>query len=186
MKDRERIYSEYKIYIEEEETDEEVRKPYIPRYEEKKTERFETHNLQKISIPILQKMIRDMQNDEPEQLPAIGSKVVGNLFDRVRFLRERITEVKKAIIEREAMNAKFNKEIEKDIEELEKVLPTISNREELREFKLNITLLRMEKRKENTIFWRDILNLKKQLKELTEEYEIETKLSSLFSNLNPG
>ncbi|MGC8812395.1 MAG: hypothetical protein ACP5O8_02300 [Candidatus Aenigmatarchaeota archaeon] len=159
--------------------------PKILKYkqEELKTPKPKT---QKISVPILQKLAKDMQSNETEPLETIGTKVMGNLFDRVRFLRERIDEIKQTIREREEMNAKFNKEIDADIAEMERIITTISNREELREFKLNVTLLRMEKRKENTIFWRDMVALRKQLKELYEQYEVESKIASLFSDLNLG
>jgi hypothetical protein len=159
--------------------------PKISKYKQEEI-KIEKPKVQKISIPILQKLAKDMQASELEPLETIGSKVIGNLFDRVRFLKERIEEIKQTIKEREEMNLKFNKEIDADIAEMERILPTISNREELREFKLNITLLRMEKRKENTLFWRDIVALRKQLKELLEQYEAESKIASLFSDLNFG
>jgi len=139
---------------------------------------------QKIGTTVLKKIIRDAQSTELQPLQTMGSNVVGNLFDRVRFLRERIEETKVAIKEREEMNKRFNEEIDSDIKEMEKIIAGISNRDELREFKLNVTLLRMEKRKENTLFWRDIVALKNQLKELNEQHEVESKISSMFSDLN--
>jgi hypothetical protein len=159
--------------------------PKISKYKHEEV-KIEKPKIQKISVPILQKLAKDMQANELEPLETIGSKVMGNLFDRVRFLKERIDEIKQTIREREEMNARFNKEIDADIAEMERIIATISNREELREFKLNVTLLRMEKRKENTVFWRDIVALRKQLKELSEQYEAESKIASLFSDLNLG
>ncbi len=146
----------------------------------------EKPKVQKVSIPLLQKMIKDMQAEENRKLPKIGAEVVGDIFDRIKFLKSRIEELERAIRMREEMNARFNQEIEKDIEELEKVLSTISDREEMREFKLNITLLRMEKRKENINFWKDIVELRSQLKELMEEYESEMKIANIFSTLKGG
>lgn len=122
--------------------------------------------------------------DESLSLESIGSKIVGNVFDRVKFLKQRILELQEAIEERKRMNKRFNEEIEREIAELEKILPTISDKEELREFKLNLMMLRMEKRKENTNFWKDIVALKKQLRELLEEYEIESKLSRILGEGN--
>jgi len=148
--------------------------------------RVEKPRVQKVSIPLLQKMIKDMQAEDNGKLPKIGAEVVGDIFDRIKFLKNRIEELERAIRMREEMNARFNQEIEKDIEELEKVLSTISNREEMREFKLNITLLRMEKRKENINFWKDMVELRSQLKELMEEYESETKIANIFSSLKGG
>ncbi len=155
-------------------------------YNEKENFKIKAPRQQKVSVPILQRMIKDMQVEGPQPLEKIGSEVVGSLFDRLKFLKERIMEVQKAIKEREEMNKRFNEEIDHDIAEMEKILTTISDREQLREFKLNLTLLRMEKRKENTIFWRDMVSLRKQLKELVEEYETESKISNLFSRFNFG
>ena len=125
-----------------------------------------------------------LKEEESFSLEDIGSKIVGNIFDRVKFLRQRILELEEAIEARKEMNKKFNEEIEREIAELERILPTISDKEELREFKLNLMMLRMEKRKENTNFWKDIVALKKQLRELLEEYEIESKLSRILGGGN--
>ena len=125
-----------------------------------------------------------LKEEESFSLEDIGSKIVGNIFDRVKFLRQRILELEEAIEARKEMNKKFNEEIEREIAELERILPTISDKEELREFKLNLMMLRMEKRKENTNFWKDIVALKKQLRGLLEEYEIESKLSRILGGGN--
>ncbi|MEM5834867.1 MAG: hypothetical protein QXQ69_03410 [Candidatus Aenigmatarchaeota archaeon] len=189
-KEIKRVIKSYKSkdsedYVEKKEDSSSQALPKIPKYKQEEVKVIKP-KIQKISVPILQKLAKDMQSTEIEPLELFGSKVVGNLFDRVRFLKERIEEIKQIIKEREEMNAKFNKEIDSDIAEMEKIISTISNREELREFKLNVTLLRMEKRKENTLFWRDIVALRKQLKELEEQYEEESKIASLFSDLNLG
>jgi len=135
------------------------------------------------SSPVVKKLIRDMQSTELTPLQTIGSKVVGSLFDRVRFLRGRIAETEVAIREREAMNKAFNAEINADIEELQRLLPGVSDKDEFRDLKLNISLLRMEKRKENMTHWRDIVTLRTRLRELKEQLETETKISELFSDL---
>jgi len=183
-----RISKETEDYEEDSEKEGKVIKIYKLKeeYKEKEDLKIKAPRQQKVSVPILQRMIKDMQVEEPQPLEKIGSEVVGSLFDRLKFLKERIMEVQKAIEEREEMNKRFNEEINHDIAEMEKILTTISDREQLREFKLNLTLLRMEKRKENTIFWRDMVSLRKQLKELIEEYETESKISNLFSRFNFG
>ncbi len=121
---------------------------------------------------------------EAIDLESVGLKIVGNIFDRVKFLKQRIEELTEAIEERKLMNKKFNEEIEREIAELERILPSISNKEELREFKLNLMMLRMERRKENTNFWKDLVSLKKQLRELIEEYEVESKISKILGDGN--
>jgi hypothetical protein len=153
-------------------------------YEEDQKNQTEELKRQKISTPVIRGLIKDMQSTSLEPLKIIGSKVMGNLFDRVKFLRERIVEIKIAIKEREKMNETFNQEIDSDIAMMEDLIVKISDREELREFKLNVSLLRMEKRKENTQFWRDIVDLKTQLKELLEDFEVESKLANIFDGLN--
>lgn len=140
----------------------------------------------KIATTVIKKMIRDMQVNELQPLQILGSKVMGNLFDRVKFLRDRISETEAEMRERKKLNEIFNQEIEKDIEDMEKTTCSISDFEILREFKLNLSLLRMEKRKENASFWRDIIALRTQLQELNEQYQSETKISDIFSNLNKG
>ena len=147
----------------------------------------------KVSIPVIKSMMRGMRSDEQQGLPGFesvkldledsGSKVFGTLFDRLKFLKIRIDELEEAIEERRSMNVRFNKEIEKDVSDLEIFLEKLSAKEDIREFKLNITLLRMDKRKENNLFWRDITALKKQLRELKEEYENEFNISKLFSGV---
>lgn len=137
----------------------------------------------KVATTVIKKMIKDMQAVEDEPLEVIGSEVVGNLFDRVKFLKERLFEVETAIRDRALMNRTFNDEMDKDIAEMEAVLANISEKDELREFKLNVTLLRMEKRKENTVFWRDLVALRKSMQEVKEEYENEMKISKLFGDL---
>ena len=138
------------------------------------------------STTVIKKMIRDMQTEEMRPLEMFGNKVVGNLFDRVNFLRQRMNEMDAALRERKFLNVKFNEEIEKDIEEMEKIISSISDREMLREFKLNITLLRMEKRKENTNFWKDVLALRTQLQETKEQYDVESNISQMFNGLSGG
>lgn len=156
------------------------RKPYVGRVRkilEPKREKGEVTS-------ILKKMIRDMQGTDIKPLQTVGSKVIGNLFDRVKFLKERIAETESAIKARKLLNDRFNNEIDKDIEEMEKILVSLSDKEEIRDFKLNVSLLRMEKRKEETSFWRDMNELKAQLQELNEQYETESKISDLFADVS--
>ncbi len=134
--------------------------------------------------PILKKLMVSEQSADMVPLKAIGSNVIGNLFDRVRFLRERIEEIKTFIEERKIMHEQSNKDIDANIADIEKIIPTISDREEIREFKINLNLLKMEKRKEDNLFWRDMVSLRNQLRELSEQFETESKISELFSDLD--
>lgn len=139
---------------------------------------------QEAASPILKKLIVSEQSADMMPLRKIGSDVVGSLFDRVKFLRERIVENKAFMEDRKRMNAQFNKDIDADIADMKKIIPTISDREELREFKINLNLLKMERRKENNLLWRDMVSLKTQLRELNEQLEVESKIAELFSNLD--
>lgn len=138
---------------------------------------------------ILQKVSQKIMEDPTfklEPLVSIGKRISGNLFDRVKFLRERIGEVERLIEERKELHQKLIEEMEKDIKDRERLLGGISDPDKVREHKLDISLLKMERRKENMLFWRDILTLKKELQELKEEYENEVKIASLFDELNLG
>jgi len=104
-------------YEEKEEEESKVIKVYKHEPYEPKEIKVEKPKLQKVSIPLLQRMIKDMQSESSMQLPKIGAEVVGDIFDRVKFLKGRIEELERAIRAREEMNARFNQEIEKDVEE---------------------------------------------------------------------
>lgn len=144
---------------------------------------IQTKKMETVS-PILKKLIVGEHVGGMKPLKTIGSDVVGSLFDRTRFLSERIEETKVFIEERKLMHEKFDNDIDTDIVEMEKILPSISDREELREFKINLNLLKMEKRKEDDLFWRDVMALRNQLRELKEQFEMESKISKLFSDLD--
>jgi|GEM_PF-1930950 len=134
--------------------------------------------------PVLKKLLATEHSVSTKPLEIIGSDVVGGLFDRKRFLAERIKETETFVQERRLMHENFNKDISVDIADLEKIIPTISDREELREFKINLNLMKMEKRKEGDLFWRDMVTLRSQLRELKEQFEMESKISKLFSDLD--
>ena len=154
-------------------------------YEEKDDGKKVEIKRDKIGVQVIKNLLRNSQTPEiePMELESTGSKVFGTLFDKIKFLRVRIDEMEEALMLREEMNSRFNKEIDIDIHDLESFLEKLSIKEDVREFKLNISLLRMEKRKENNLFWRDMTLLKQQLRELKEEYETESNISQLFSGM---
>jgi len=106
--------------------------------------------------------------------------VSGDIADRVKFLRERIKEVKKALEERKALHEKAMAEINAEIDERLRMLTGLSDDEKIREFKVDITLLMMERRRENLSYWRDLVNLRSELMSLLEEYENELKIAKLM------
>ena len=131
----------------------------------------------------IHKMITE-QNMEP--LRRVSPKVIGNLFDRVEFLKQRTIEVKTALDNRKIIHDQLIKEIDADIEDKEKILLKLSDIDDVRDFKLDISTLRMEKRRENLQYWRDLLELSTELRELIEQYQMEAKIAELFKELQPG
>jgi hypothetical protein len=156
---------------------------YKPKEYEEKPEKETEIVHEKVGIPVIKSMIRGMQSVDSQPIEDVGLKVVGSLFDKIKFLKIRIDEMQQAVADRETMNQKFNKEIDEDIEDLEIFLTKLATKEDIREFKLNISLLKMEKRKENNLFWREMTTLKQQLRELKEEYETQSNISQIFSGV---
>jgi hypothetical protein len=121
-----------------------------------------------------------------EPLRRVSPKVIGNLFDRVEFLKQRMIETKNALEHRKTLHNELIREVDVDIEDKQKILAKLSDVDDIRDFKLDISTLRMEKRRENLQFWRDVLELTTELRELMEEYQMESKIASLFKDLKPG
>jgi hypothetical protein len=137
----------------------------------------------KVERRSIQKMLRE---EELEPLKTLGPKVIGNLFDRVDFLKIRITEVQVALDTRKRLHDELIQEIDADINDKKALLAGLSDIDDIRDFKLDISTLRMEKRRENVQFWRDLFQLTTELRELLEEYQTESKISNLFQELKAG
>ncbi len=137
------------------------------------------------SEPVFKKMV-ELQSDDVNQIRKITGEIIGSISERVLFLKNRIEEVKRAIEERKALHEKLVREIEADIRDKLAMIAEIGDKDKIRHLKLDISLLRMEKRKEELNFWRDINNLRRELIELTEMYINEKKLAELISSLGDG
>lgn len=132
-------------------------------------------------------MLPRLEEDQPiESLQRVSPEIIGSLFDRIKFLEERITELQNAMRIREQLNQQMIDEIDKDIEEKNAMIRSISDMDEQRNLKLDISVLRREKRREYVQFWRDVLELRTELRELMEEYQIESKIGDLFKKLSPA
>ena len=129
---------------------------------------------------------RMLLEQELQPLRIVSPKVIGNLFDRVDFLRTRITETQSALDTRKRLHDELVKEIDTDINDKKALLAGLSDIDDIRDFKLDISTLRMEKRRENVQFWRDLVELTTELRELMEEYQTESKIANLFRELKPG
>ena len=176
----------YKSFIEEDlyKEEEKLLLPK-PRAEREEYEREEEKRPREISVE--RRTIHKMLSEEQlEPLRTIGPKVIGNLFDRVEFLKQRITETQSAIETRKKLHNDIIQEVDVDISDKQKVLEKLSDVDDIRDFKLDISSLRMEKRRENVLFWRDIFDLSTQLRESIEEYQMENKIANLFEELKPG
>lgn len=174
----------YKSFFEEREYKKEetptpsVRRPELLEYREPERPREIT-----IERRTIHKMLKE---EELEPLRKVSPKVIGNLFDRVEFSRQRISEIRTALETRKILHKELMDEIDADIGDKQRMVSGLSNIDDVRDFKLDISTLRMEKRRENVLFWRDVLDLTTQLRELTEEYETEAKVANLFKDLQPG
>jgi len=118
----------------------------------------------------------------PKSLNRDAPEVFGTLFDRLRFLEAREDELKEMMEERTRLHKDVIKEIEKDIEDKEKTVSWLSDVEEKRNFKLDISILRRDKRFELLQFWRDIMELKTELRELMEQIETERNIVNIFND----
>ncbi len=125
-----------------------------------------------------------MTEDVIEPLNIISSDVIGNIFDRVKFLEQRINEIGKNVEIRKQLHDNISKEIDKDIDDKNNMSLVMSDPNERRNLKLDISVLRKEKRHEDVQFWKDVMELNTELKQLTEQHETERKIASIFKELD--
>lgn len=123
---------------------------------------------------------------KPKSLNRKTPEVFGTLFDRLKFLENRAEELESMIEERTKLHTEVIKEIEKDIEDKEKTVSWLSDVEEKRNFKLDISILRRDKRFELLQFWRDVMELRTELRELMEQIETESKIVNIFQDTAEG
>jgi hypothetical protein len=138
--------------------------------------------VKEVKVPAKQAIPRP--EDEIEGIKRITPELVGGLFERVRFLEERIAEDKAAMEERKSLHEAMVKEIDEDIAEKKDIESRLTDIDEKRNFKLDISLLRRDKRNEMVRFWKDMLELRTELKELTERHEVESRVTRIFRTLD--
>ena len=112
-----------------------------------------------------------------------GPEIIGNLFDKVQFLEERITELTCAMELRKKINAEIIKDIEVDIRDKETFATQCTDFDDLRSIKLHISMLKQQKRKELIQHFHDTIELSTELQALKEEHQIEKKITSLFEDI---
>ena len=125
-----------------------------------------------------------LEDEKIDTLKLVSSEVVGTLFDRVKFLEERINEIDKNIALRSRLHDDIINEVDIDIKEKESLMTMVSDLNEKRNFKVDISVLRKEKRHEAVQFWKDVLELRSELRELQEQYQVESKIAALFKDMN--
>jgi hypothetical protein len=174
----------YKFFLETEEYEEkETSSSSIQKFQRIEYREAEKPREIKVERRTMHQMFREV---ELEPLRKISPKVIGNLFDRVEFLRQRISETQAALETRKRLHEEIIKEIDADIADKQRMVAGLSDIDDIRDFKLDISTLRMEKRRENVQFWRDILQLRTELRELMEQYRTESKIAELFKELKEG
>jgi hypothetical protein len=120
----------------------------------------------------------------PKSLNRDPPEVFGTLFDRLRFLQDRETELQEMIEQRTSLHKDVIEEISKDIQDKEKTVSWLSDIEEKRNFKLDISILRRDKRFELLQFWRDTMELKTEIRQVMEQIETEGNIVNIFHEQN--
>jgi hypothetical protein len=138
--------------------------------------------VKEVKVPSKQAIPRP--EEEIESIKRIAPELVGGLFERVRFLEERIAEDRAAMEERRSLHEAMIKDIDDDIAEKKSIEARLTDMDEKRNFKLDISLLRRDKRNELVRFWKDMFELRAELKELTERYEVESRVMKIFKTLD--
>ena len=133
---------------------------------------------------VARQAIPRMEDMKIEPLRRMEPIIVGDLFDRVRFLEERIAELREIVGIREGMHVEMEKDIDADIREKQSMVTVISDSHERRNLKLDISVLRKERRNESIQFWKDLLELKTELRTLMEQYETESKIVGIFKGMS--
>lgn len=131
---------------------------------------------------ISSRLVPRVDNDTIKSLKLVSTEVIGGIFDRVIFLGKRIEELRENVALRKQIHEQIGKEIEKDIDDRMQFLQALSDPNERRNLKLDISVLRKERRNEDVQYWRDLVELNTELRKMEEEFEIETKIAGIFNN----
>lgn len=132
---------------------------------------------------VSQRLAARVDADSIKPLRLMSSAVIGGIFDRVIFLERRIEELRQSVELRKQIHRNIEVEIEDDIRDRANFIQTISDINERRNLKLDISVLRKERRNENVQFWRDLVELETELRKMEEEHEIEKKIAGIFANV---
>ena len=135
-------------------------------------------------VKVAKRQAVEKPEEEIETIKRITPELIGGLFERVQFLEERIKETKDAMKERKELHDMMMKDIDDDMAEKKSIEARLTDIDEKRNFKLDISQLRRDKRNEMVRFWKDMYELRAELKELTERFEVESRVKNIFSTLD--
>lgn len=166
-------------------------RPYREEEQERElTSRFEKQELYEREKEIIEKVVDQKQKKwlkiKEERLRALrllGGELIGNIFERVKFLESRIDDTDQALTARLAINKSALAEITEDIDQKLSELNTANDPDMIRDIRLDLGNLKMERRREKLLFWKDTLELQRELQQLKEQYTIESKVADLFKGL---
>lgn len=130
-----------------------------------------------------EKRWQKIKQERLRSLRLLGGELIGNIFERVRFLETRISDLQLAAQARQTINKNSIDEITQDIDEKESQIKTLNDPERIRDLQLDLTNLKMERRRENLLFWKDRLEVQRELHQLKEQLAIESKVAELFEEL---
>ncbi len=151
-------------------------------FDEKEKQEYDEKRVEQVKVRS-RAMLPRAEEEPIESLQRVSPQIIGGLFDRLQFLEQRITELQDAMKTRNELNKQMIAEIDKDVDEKNAMIRSISDMDEKRNLKLDISVLRREKRREYVQFWRDLLELRTELRELMEEHQMESKIAAMFKEM---
>lgn len=131
-----------------------------------------------------QRQVTARPEDDIESIRRVTPELIGSLFERVKFLEERISDAKDTMDDRKELHKMIIKEIESEISDKKSIEAKLTDLDDKRNLMADISVLRRDNRNELVRFWRDMYELRAELKELTERYEVESKIMGIFRELD--
>lgn len=153
-------------------------RPFVPRTKEE--EEREEREFKPI---VKHRALPRLEEEKVQPLRRLPPMVIGGLFDRLRFLTDRIKETEDTMTARGDLHKQMLEEIAQDLQERESMMSHVTDADERRNLKLDMSVLRKERRHEQVQFWRDLLELRTELRELFEKHQTEKKIVDLFGHI---
>lgn len=135
-------------------------------------------------VKVPQRQVTARPEDDIEGIKRLTPELVGGLFQRVKFLDERIADIKETMDDRKDLHKMMIKEIDEEISDKKSMESKLTDMDDKRNVQTDISVLRRDKRNELVRFWKDMYELRSEHKELTERHEVETKVMNIFKHLD--